>query len=259
VALSTRPTATPIGDRPEAEGAVSATVAGVTYLPPHPLDIALANLPAESFGAERLEVIWQYYEAAASTTLKRPPTVSEQEAVHDYLHELRKNENFPVFMERRPRPRVTAALSILEKATFVAQLYCPACTPLVGWKNFPVPVEPWSAQVSNEENQRMKQLVRDYLGDRKLFGAPQAGPLCVSVVTILPRRRNTIDVDNAVKGLLDALAMTVYENDRDIQCLISRRLRNAGDSGFYAVRMAQVEPWEADVVWPDNPEPQRFA
>jgi Holliday junction resolvase RusA-like endonuclease len=81
----------------------------------------------------------------------------------------------------------------------------------------------------------------------------------VSVVAVLPRRRNRIDADNIVKGLLDTLAESVYENDRDIQCLTSRVMRNINESGHYLVTIKQVEPWEADVVWPSNPAPQLFA
>jgi Holliday junction resolvase RusA-like endonuclease len=179
--------------------------------------------------------------------------------VHDWLRELWRGDNFPTLMTKRPRLRVDASLSILEKASSVAQLACPACKPLLGWSQLPVPVQPWSAQVDNEENQQMKQLVASYLANRNHFRSPQAGPLCVSVVTVLPRSRKRIDADNAVKGLLDSLANSVYENDRDIQCLTSRVMRNTNKSGHYLLRIAQVEPWEADVVWPNNPAPQGFA
>ena len=104
----------------------------------------------------------------------------------------------------------------------------------------------------------MKQDVKDALGDRSRFGPPKDGPLCVSVAAVLPKRRNRIDADDVVKGLLDSLAETVYENDRDIQCLTSRVIRNVNESGHYLVSITQVEPWEADVIWPNNPAPQLF-
>ena len=229
------------------------------YVPPHPLDVALGNLPDDAPTSARMELIWQYYETETGNTLSRPPTETQRQAVHDWLLALRTGENVPLFWTRRLRPRVDAALSILEKAASVVQLPCLACKPLLGWSHLPVPVQPWSAQVSSEENQRMKQLVRDYLANRNHFQPPQAGPLCVSVVTVLPRSRNRIDADNLVKGLLDSLAKSVYEDDRDIECLTSRVMRNANESGHYLVRIAQVEPWEADVVWPNNPAPQGFA
>jgi Holliday junction resolvase RusA-like endonuclease len=228
-------------------------------IPPHPLDVALGNLRDDVPTSERIEVIWQYYETQTGNALDRPPSETERQAVHDWLLGLRTDDNFPVFWTRRPRLRLEASLSILEKAASVAQLACPACKPLLGWSGLPVPVEPWSAQVSNDENQRMKQLVREYLGNRSHFRGLHAGPLCVSVVTVLPRSRKPIDADNAVKGLLDSLAKSVYENDRDIQCLTSRVMRNANESGHYILRIAPVEPWEEDVVWPNNPAQQMFA
>lgn len=228
-------------------------------LPPHPLDLALADLPDDAPTSQRMEVIWQYYETQTGSELNRPPTETERQAVHDWLVALQTGENFPVFSTRRRRPRIEASLSILEKAGSVVQLPCLACKPLLGWSGLPVPVEPWSAQVSNDENQRMKQLVREYLANRRLFKSPKAGPLCVSVVTVLPRSRKRIDADNVIKGLLDSLAKSVYENDRDIQCLTSRVMRNANESGHYILRIAQVEPWEEDVVWANNPAPQQFA
>jgi Holliday junction resolvase RusA-like endonuclease len=230
----------------------------VGILPPHQLDIALGGLPDDAPTSARMELIWQYYENETGNTLTRPPTEREREQVHDWLRELWRGDNFPTLMTKRPRLHIDASLSILEKASHVNQLACPACTPLLGWRQLPVPVQPWSAQVSNDENQRMKQLVREYLANRNLFRPPQEGPLCVSVVTVLPLGRNRIDADNAVKGLLDGLAKSVYENDRDIQCLTSRVIRNVNESGHYIVRIAQVEPWDANVVWPTNPAPQIF-
>jgi Holliday junction resolvase RusA-like endonuclease len=226
--------------------------------PLHPLDVELQALSREATVVERMELIWRSYEDATGDQIGRPPSDAERQTVHDWLKSLRSG-NPPELLTKRAGLRVDASLSILEKAGRVVQLSCPACTPLLGRQHLPVRVQPWSAQVGNDENQRMKQLVKDALGDRSHFGPPKDGPLCVSVVAVLPRRRNRIDADNIVKGLLDTLAESVYENDRDIQCLTSRVMRNINESGHYLVTIKQVEPWEADVVWPSNPAPQLFA
>ena len=94
-----------------------------------------------------------------------------------------------------------------------------------------------------------KQLPRMPWGDH---------PLCVTVASVVSaHKRGAKDVDNLVKGLLDALQGFLYPNDRQIQCLTSRRLEYAGPSGYYLVGARPVVPVTADVIF-DDPAPPRF-
>ncbi|MCA1603464.1 MAG: RusA family crossover junction endodeoxyribonuclease [Acidobacteria bacterium] len=74
--------------------------------------------------------------------------------------------------------------------------------------------------------------------------------LCVSVVAVVPANEKIKDVDNMVKGLLDAMQGPVYENDRLVQHLSVRRLVHDGDPTFayYKTHVMPVLDARADVV-----------
>jgi Endodeoxyribonuclease RusA len=99
-------------------------------------------------------------------------------------------------------------------------------------------------------------LIREELQERATFRPPDAGPFCVNVVAVVPKSRNLMDSDNLCKGLLDSLSKVVYEDDRHIQCVTSRRLLWGGaeGTGYYLVGVRQVEAFDEDVVW-DDPAP----
>lgn len=44
----------------------------------------------------------------------------------------------------------------------------------------------------------------------------------------------------------------LYNNDRQIQCLSSRRVDYKGNEGYYLLRATAVQPWDADVVVDDG-------
>ncbi len=60
-----------------------------------------------------------------------------------------------------------------------------------------------------------------------------------------------MDVDNAVKGMLDALNGVLYGDDSQIQCLTTRRIEYAGEVGYYMVAVRGVHDYLADVVADD--------
>lgn len=61
-----------------------------------------------------------------------------------------------------------------------------------------------------------------------------------------------------VKGLLDAMQGLLYKDDRDIQCLTSRRLEYSGAVGYYRVSARPVVPVSDDIII-DDPKPPVFA
>lgn len=65
-----------------------------------------------------------------------------------------------------------------------------------------------------------------------------------------------MDVDNLVKGLVDALEGVLYKNDSQIQCLTNRRVTYNGPTGYYLLRVNAVHPYEADVVYDDGEPPR---
>ena len=223
--------------------------------PPHPLDLLLRELPEEASAEERLAVVWRYYEQETGQHLDNPPTEVQRRHVHDWLTS--SVPGGPTFVTYGMQRRLMAARSVKDKASAVNQLLCPACRPVRGMHTFPIAVDPWSAQSDPEHNARIKSLLNKELSDRGTFDQPLAEPLCVGIVAVVPRLRRVMDADNLVKGLLDSLTEVVYENDRHIQCLTSRRMIWSGEvgTGYYLVRITPVEPFEQDVIW-DDPNPR---
>jgi hypothetical protein len=82
-------------------------------------------------------------------------------------------------------------------------------------------------------------------------------PICLSIVSVVPRQLKRKDVDNLVKGLLDAMEGVLYPNDGAVQCMTSRRMDYSGPAGHYIVSARSVLPWLADVVF-DDPTPARI-
>lgn len=145
-------------------------------------------------------------------------------------------------------------MTLAEKAGSVVQAQCLACEPV----NDPamptlitvVDVEPWSSQSATE-----RALIRETVNDRlrqQGTRTPWTSPVCLSVVSLVPISSRMKDVDNLVKGLLDSLEGVLYNNDRQIQCLTSRRVDYPGGEGYYLLRVSAVHPWGADVVIDDG-------
>lgn len=125
--------------------------------------------------------------------------------------------------------------------------------------SFPIQVSPWSAQSDYARNAVIKAAVTDELSKRKTFrGPPSTSPMCIGITTLIPRAAKRKDVDNLAKGLLDSLSSVIYVDDRQIQCLTSRRIEYSGAMGLYLVAARAVRAWEEDVVW-DNPDPPHVA
>jgi Holliday junction resolvase RusA-like endonuclease len=74
-----------------------------------------------------------------------------------------------------------------------------------------------------------------------LHGArPIAGPVALTIDLYPPREKRTMDIDNALKALLDALEGRCFKNDSAVcRLLVTRRERRAGGEV-----VVQVERWE---------------
>lgn len=160
-------------------------------------------------------------------------------------------------LARRQTVQTLAALSLTEKASSLAQLACLACEPVVNVSGelelhltTPIDVEPWSHQ-SKDVRTRIRGAVQREMRNRQRY-VPHDGPICLSVVAVVPRRAHRKDVDNLVKDLLDELQGVLFVNDEQIQCLTTRRVEYAGERGYYLVRAIAVHGFDGDVVAPDD-------
>lgn len=229
-------------------------------MPVHPIDEALQLLGENSSPEQRLEVVWAAYESATGQGLGRPPADSDRLTVRRWLRDLRGTGSAPILMTPARTLRVAVAGSLPEKASLLAQTTCPACEVLVTdegkfplFINFPIQVDPWAAQSFPRKTQLREAVKRELGGGR--FNSPWPGPLCVTIVAVVARGSRRKDVDNLAKGLLDSMEGVVYSNDRQVQCLSSRRVEYAGVVGYYLVRVRAVRLWTDDVVFDDPTSP----
>ncbi|MFC8385858.1 RusA family crossover junction endodeoxyribonuclease [Nocardia sp. NPDC057272] len=228
----------------------------------HIIDQRLQRLPKISMPDDRMEVVWSHYEAVTGDRVARPPTEVERQKVHGWLRGLQGSDDPPMFFTKRSHLESPVSLSPLEKASRLAQHWCTACEPVMDsygvyemYVSFPIQVGPWSAQSDYKRNAVIKAAVAAELSQRTTFsGPPSARPMCVGITALVPRSAARKDVDNLAKGLLDSLNAVVYVDDRQIQCLTSRRIEYCGVTGLYLVAARAVRAWEEDVAW-DSPDP----
>lgn len=226
----------------------------------HPLDAALIHLGSGATSAERLEALWSAYERETGQRLDRPPSDADRQAVRSWAGAIWRDDA-PTLLAKWPVLQAALYTDVKRKADFLTQLGCarchtdPAITLLA--VHFAIPVEPWSSQ-SRSDRRRIRASVMEELAEKRLSKLPWGDhPLCVTVASVVPANRRRKDADNLVKGLLDAMQGFLYSNDRQIQCLTSRRLEYAGPSGYYLVGARPVVPVTADVIF-DDPAPPRF-
>lgn len=225
----------------------------------HSLDVALRAACKEP-PAARLEVIWSAFEHDTGTAIGRPPTVDERHEVSDWLRGLRSHDDYPMFTVAERALRVLAARTPGEKAGNVVQSRCRACELIVlpdgsipMALHAPINVDPISAQ-SHRGRARWVAAVRDAMQKRRYTAPNEEDDICLTVVSFVPvgARQGRKDVDNLVKGLLDALQGVLYKNDFQVQCLTTRRVTTRAVSGAYLVDARAVHPWTADVVYDDG-------
>lgn len=239
----------------------SMTMTSGRYLPEHWLDTAIRAVGDDATPEQRLEVVWCAYEQETGIRLSRPPSAGQRVGIHAWLMAMRKHDNFPMFIARVPRMRTMLHLSMREKASRLAQSWCPSCDLVVQLDGkvplnvtFPIAVEPWSRQ-STKQAKKIRDAVHDELAERGICQPWSGSPLCLTIVSLVPAKTSGKDVDNLVKGLLDSMQGVLYPDDRLIQCLTTRRIEYAGPVGHYSVSARAVHPWDADVVHDDPAVP----
>jgi len=226
----------------------------------HVFDARLQALRPGADPQERLAVVWQFYEEATGHQLACPVTETQRRAVHAFLRDLQKEQDSPVLHIRRQHLEAPIALNLVEKAARLVQQPCTACELFMREDGtfplstvFPIQVRPWAAQ-SRHDRVAIREAVAAELAERGTF-SPWEGRLCLTIVSLVPRASRSKDVDNLVKGLIDSMQGSLYVDDKQIQCLTSRRIEYAGEVGYYHVSARAVLPWDSDVVYDDPASP----
>jgi hypothetical protein len=229
--------------------------------PNHPVVRHLWPLGPEAPAVQRVAATITAFNEATGRNISHPLTQVDATAIHQWLLDeewnMPKNsEGHSAVLLRQPVP-VSLPLvhsEISEKIGWLGQARCITCIPdttASGRVNFAIRARPFSAQsLRGDKLQRMKRLIGEYLHERhhlSFMGQPNR-QFCVSIVAVVPETERRKDVDNLVKGLLDAMQGTVYENDRQIQHLSTRRVPHDGTEGHYHVQIQPVLDARADVI-----------
>lgn len=228
-------------------------------LPEHPIDMALRHLGVEAAAQDRLEVVWRAFEAATRRQIARPPSPVERQDV------LRWSAN---------RTTRTTVLSS-SRGGLSSPRCCTGRLPRrrVGWLRWVVECIPRSTICALRRHlpRRHRTLVSPvragqggpaHRGQRRLRAKNTQlepwgdSPLCLTVTALVARTCIRKDVDNLIKGLLDARQGYLYANDRQVQCLSVRRMEYAGSSGHYLVHAIPMPAWTDDVIFDDPARPQ---
>jgi Holliday junction resolvase RusA-like endonuclease len=234
------------------------------YVPEHPLDGRLRLLGSDARAEERLEVIWSYFEEVTGERISRPPSQDQRREVLSWLRAQIGTENCPMFFASWPVLHTAAHQTLVEKASNVRKLKCLACDLLVREDgsfplsiDFALAVEPWTAQ-SASDRVRIRNRVTAEMEACGMY-SPSEHNICMSIVSLVPWKSTGLkDVDNLVKGLLDSFEGLLYHNDRQVQCLTTRRVEYNGGSGAYFISAQAVRPWDVDVIINDGQPPRIY-
>lgn len=226
----------------------------------HPLAQELWSLPIDAPPSIRVAAALRAYVSATGRLLDDPPTADQRtEAATWMIHENMAVDGHSTALLHRPRraiwPLVHPRAS--DKASWLRQASCPICesdedaeaAPI----SFGIPIKPFSAQVSKKHVPEIKRRIRENLATRLDFGRSWEGAkVCAWVVAVMGAHDRDKDVDNLVKGILDAIQGKVYSNDASIQHLNATKIRHASPDGYYLVSVRPVRGYLDDVIDPDS-------
>ncbi|MDQ3765070.1 MAG: RusA family crossover junction endodeoxyribonuclease [Actinomycetota bacterium] len=236
----------------------------VPFNPSHPLVKHLWPISALTHPNERVAATIKAYTEATGIHPSHPLTEADRRQIRDWLICEQKNaptneDGHSVALlsgERTPIgiPRIHEDLPW--KAGWLQQAPCITCihatnvTPLS--ISLPIRTRPFSAQSMDASKlTSLKQKIMQYLSSRNHdLSAWASYELCVAVVAVVPRSEQRKDVDNMVKGLLDAMQGSIYTDDRMVQHLCVRRLARDGDHSlaYYMTHITPVEDARNDVI-----------
>jgi Holliday junction resolvase RusA-like endonuclease len=211
---------------------------------------AMSEISMDAAPDQRVEEFASIYSMATGSPVGSPLTSAQRRLAHTWYHE-NFRQVWP-YLSRETAAHMSAVYSDMKsKAGALAQLACPTCGPVD--LSFPIGIEPWSAQ-SSRNKVAIRKFVNAGLKGMPNRRDPLEGPVCLTVVSVVPRSRpgaRKKDADNLVKGLLDALSGYLYTDDSAIQCLTTRRLEYSGAKGYYMVGVRRAIPFDADVIFDD--------
>jgi Holliday junction resolvase RusA-like endonuclease len=219
---------------------------------------------------ERVRLVLQAYTESTDSILSEPPTPDQLNAVRLWMFQ--QTENMPknakghsasLYTKQQKVSLPLVHPSAATKSGWLQQAPCITCLAVEDITpskiSFGVRTRPFSAQSLNSNDLRnlKSKIKKSLVGRLNNLESWEGMPLCVRAVAVVGKKDPVKDVDNMVKGLLDALQESAYSNDNLIAHLSVERLRHSGDDGWYALSISPVQDplndvvdKEARVIWP---------
>lgn len=225
----------------------------------HPIVRHLWPLGPEGDPDMRVAAVVEAFMEDTGVEVSNPLSPDDRQRISNWLlqqeEEMPRDEHGRSAHLLRARPHFVKPLihrDLATKLAWMQQQRCMTCVPVKVkplWTSFAVHLLPFSAQSTpGTRLRRAKEAIRAHLAENDLcFEAWKSCGLCVNVVSVLPISEPVKDADNLVKGLLDAMQVAVYDNDRSIDHISSFRVRHEGAEGFYLVRITPVRDPAVDV------------
>jgi Holliday junction resolvase RusA-like endonuclease len=240
------------------------TCRSIPFNPNHPLVKYLWPISAFADANKRVAATVRAYTEATGVHPMHPLTEADRRQVRDWLiHEdmiAPTNEDGHsaalLYGERTPIaiPRIHEDLA--RKAGWLQQALCITCIPAMNVIplaiSLSIRTRPFSAQSMDPSKlASLKQKIGQNLASRNHdLSAWTNHELCITVVAVVPRRGLRKDVDNMIKGLLDAMQGPIYADDRLVQHSCVRSLVHDGDHSlaYYQIHIRPVEDARGDVI-----------
>ncbi|MGH8329554.1 MAG: RusA family crossover junction endodeoxyribonuclease [Pseudomonas fluorescens] len=194
----------------------------------HPLVKHLWPISALADASERVAATIRAYTEATGIQPAHPLTEVDRRQIRDWL--IHEERNTPANEDghsvvllsgmRTPIGIPRTHEDLPRKAGWLQQAPCITCIHATNVTPFaiglPIRTRPFSAQsMGAPKLASLKQKITQYLSSRNHDLSAWAGyELCVTVVAIVPQSERRKDVDNMVKGLLDAMQGPIYTDDR---------------------------------------------
>lgn len=228
----------------------------------HPLMIELWPLGPHHPPEGRLAATYRAYTAATGRAVGQPPSDDDRRSVREWL--IAEDWSMPtddrghsvaLLHQRTSYTRPLIHPDAASKSSWLQQAPCTTCLPndeVAPRVSFAVRTRPFSAQSLSADGLRSlkAKITASFLERHRFEGDWSRSNVCISVVAVMGRRDPRKDVDNMVKGLLDAVQGNLFPNDQAISHLSVHRFRHAGDEGHYLLHVRPVRDPLDDVVDP---------
>ena len=222
----------------------------------HPADEFLSRLSASEAQVplNRVAMVRAAFNETFATQVDGMTEVQYKSRLVDWLLDSSEGQQPHLTLPRKGGRRRGIHPTLAHKAAWLQSQECQVCDVHLGpgiTVKFGIRISPFSAQTHrNGVLQQRKRGVHEQIKARRVVQQPWPAhvAVCMQVTALVQRSTRVKDVDNMVKGILDALQGVLYENDSTIQHLNVIRLTHDLDEGFYLLHARPARQLSDDII-----------